>query len=217
MKNQKYFFLYALIITLIIFNFGIFMGYKLEASRINKINDWYLEAEMQLLDQRIQKDAFEVAGIECGSMINENIKFADDIFEEAKTISRFEEANRINDDIIAQHKRFDLLRTLLWMNSIKIKNDCNADYHILVYLYKYNNPSLEEKSKQAVYSNLLSQLKEKKGSEIILIPISGDNDLSAVNLLMGKYNITELPTILIDEKIKITNVEDLEDIEKYLD
>jgi len=64
-KSQKWFFLYALVITLIIFNFGIFMGYMLEQSRINKINMWYLEAELELLDQRIQKDAFEIIDLNC--------------------------------------------------------------------------------------------------------------------------------------------------------
>ena len=83
------------------------MGYKLESSRIDKINKWYLESEMELLDQKIQSDAFEFLGLDCGTMIKENIKFADRIFEKALEIDQYEKANRINREIISQHKRYD--------------------------------------------------------------------------------------------------------------
>jgi len=217
MTSQKYIFLQALIITFIVFNIGIFLGYKLESSRINKINEWYLESEIELLDQQIQKNTFEFLDLDCDAMTEENIKFADKIFEEALVINKYEEANRINQDIILQHKRYDLLRTLFWINSMRIKEKCNSDYHNLVYFYKYNNPSIEQKAKQKFFSNLLFQIKQEKGNAVMLIPIAADNDLASINLLLKKYQITELPAILIDENIKIINIENIEDIMKYLD
>lgn len=215
-KNQKYIFLYALVLTFLVFNLGIFFGYMLESSRIGKINTMYLNAENELLDQITQKDALDVLDLNCDLLVEENIKFGDKIFNEALEIQKYEEANRINNDIIFQHKRFDLLRALFWMNSLKIKQQCNSDYHNLVYFYKYNNPTIEQESKQDFFSNLLKEIKEKKGNDVMLIPIAADNDLPSINLLIEKYNITELPTILIDEKIKLSDVRTMEDIEKYL-
>ncbi|MCL5018293.1 MAG: hypothetical protein M1416_00805 [Candidatus Pacearchaeota archaeon] len=217
LKNQKYVFLYALILTLVVFNLGIFMGYMMESSRIEKINTLYIEAEMELLDQIAQKDAMETLSLNCDILVEENINFGDKIFEEALQIQKYEEANRINNDIIFQHKRFDLLRALFWINSIKIGQKCHPDYHNFVYFYQYNNPSIEQESEQKFFSNLLREFKEEKGSGIMLIPIAADNDIPSINLLTNKYNITELPVILIDEKIKITEINSREDIEKYLD
>ncbi|MFH1787427.1 MAG: hypothetical protein ABH811_01405 [archaeon] len=216
-KSEKWVFLYALIITFVVFNIGIFMGYKLESSRIDKINDWYLESEMELLDQRIQGDAFDLVDLDCDSLAQSNIDFANRIFEKALIIDKYEKASRINDNIISLHKKYDLLRTLLWMNSIGIKEKCESDYHNLVYFYKYNDPSIEQKAKQRFFSNLLVQIKEEKGGEILLIPIAADNELSSIDLLLEKYQIKELPTIIIDEQFKIINVESKEDIERYLD
>jgi hypothetical protein len=215
-QNQKRFFLYALFLTIVIFNIGIFMGYMLESSRIDKINNLYVNAETELLDQIIQKDALSIIDLDCNSLIQENIKFGDNIFSEALLIQKYEEANKINDNIIFQHKRFDLLRTLFWINSIKIKQRCNSDYHNIVYFYKYNNPSLAEESKQRFFSNLLTEIKDKEKDNVMLIPISGDNDIPSISLLTKEYTITELPTILIDEKVKITDVKTINDIEKYL-
>jgi len=215
--NQKYIFLYALIVTLIFFNLGIFLGYMFESHRVNKINEFYVNSEMDLLDQRIQEGAFDVVNIDCNAAIKANIEFADKIFEDAKQIQKFEDANRINKDTIFQHKRFDLLRTLFWINSIKIKENCNASYHNVVYFYKFNEPSIEQKAKQRAISNLLTELKEEKGSSIMLIPLAADNNFPSINLLLEAYEVKELPSILIDEKYILTDFNSKEEIEKYLD
>ena len=215
-KKQKKIFLYAFILTFFVFNFGIFMGYMLETSRVNKVNTFYLESELELLDQRIQKDALDLMELDCESLVKENIAFADRTFQEALVIQRYEDANKMNEDINFQHKRYDLLRTLFWINSVRIKQKCGSDYHNLVYFYKFNNPSIEQGSKQRFFSNLLIEIKDEYGSKVMLIPIAGDNDLPSINLLLDKYNITEFPTILIDEKIKITDLKTKEDIFKYL-
>jgi hypothetical protein len=215
-EKQKHIFLYALFITLIVFNLGIFMGYMLESSRISKINSLSVDAELEIMDQIAQKESLSLLNLDCNSLVKENIKFGDQIFQEAMQIKKYEDANRISSDIIFQHKRFDLLRTLFWMNSIEIKQKCNSDYHNVVYLYKYNSPSLEQKSKQNFFSNLLQEIKQKEGDKIMLIPIAADNNISSVDLIVQKYNITDLPTILIDEKVKITNVNSTQEVEKYL-
>ena len=57
-----------------------------------------------------------------------------------------------------------------------------------------------------------------RGSDIMLISIAGDNNIISVDLLMNLYNITEseLPVILIDEKIKIKSIEKKEDINNLI-
>jgi len=215
-KKQKKIFLYALFLTIVIFNLGIFMGYQLEMSRVGEINEFYLEAEMELLDQRIQKDALDLIELDCESLVQENINFADRIFEEALLIQKYEDANKISEEIVFQHKRYDLLRTLFWINSIRIKEKCDSDYHNVVYFYKFDDPPLEQISKQRFFSILLTEVKEEYGNKVMLIPIAADNDLPSINLLLKNYDIVELPTILVDESIKITDLESKEDLTKYL-
>ncbi len=216
--SQKYTFLWALIVTLVVFNIGIFFGYQLEKSRINKVNELYAETDLNLLDQRIQTDAFDSIGLNCSLAIEENIKFADKIYEDALKIQKYENANQISSSLVSEHKKYDLLRTLFWINSIKIKQKCNSNYHNVVYLYKYNNPNLEQVAKQRTFSNLLAELKQEKGDKMMLIPIAGDNSLPSISLLMEKYGVKvdELPVILIDEKTKITDLSSKSDIEIYL-
>lgn len=210
-------FLYALIITLVVFNIGIFFGYALESSRISNIQDMYEQSNIELLDQQAQEYAFDVVGdLNCSLMVQGNIDFANRIYEQALKIEKYERASRLNQDIVEEHKKYDLLRALLWMNSIKTKEACGDNFHTIVYVYKYDEPSLEEKAKQRFFSNLLGEIKEEYRDNVILIPIAGDNDLLSIELLLDKYGVEELPSIIIDEEHVLTEINNFEDIETYL-
>ena len=109
-----------------------------------------------------------------------------------------------------------MLRTLFWINSLKIKEKCNSGYHNVVYFYQYNDVPFDKDSEQDVFSNFLYNLKQEYGDKVMLIPVAGDNNLSAVRLLMEKYEIDELPTILVDEKVKFSDIQTLAEIRQHL-
>ena len=218
-KSQKNVFWQALVVTIFIFGLGIFMGFVLENWRTNKIDLLSQHSDLDLLDIKLQNDIYSGEILNCEFAIQENLDFAERIYKEAQILGRYEKASRLTEDLRIQHKKYDLLRTILFLNSIEIKEKCNASYYELVYFYKYNNNELGLKAKQEVFSKLLLDLKEDKGSEILLIPIAADNEISSVNLLLDKYNISdeELPMIFINREFKITNLQKIEDLEQYFE
>ena len=191
--NQKSVFLEALIITLFIFGVGILLGVFIESGRESQISELFLASDINLLDVKIQTEILNLKDINCGEAIKKNIEFGDKIYNDAKILERYEGASRIKNTLVQYHKKYDLLRTLLWLNSIKIKEKCGNGFHTLVYLYDYSPDELELKGKQAVFSNFLTDLKEEFGGSIILIPIAKNLDISSLDLLIKKYN--QLPVL----------------------
>jgi len=214
-QSQKYVFLNAFILALFIFGAGILLGYWFEGLRGDEVNRLYLQSELNLLDMKVVSDAFNTQ-FSCDNAAEENIKFGDRIYQEAKILERYENAQRISETLKYQHYKYDILRVMFFLNSKKIKENCNDSFHIVTYFYKYNEPDKDTKNKQAVFSNMLMRLKENRGSDILLIPIAGDIDFSSINLLIKEYNITQLPTILIDDKIKITEIKTAEEVGNIL-
>jgi len=216
-KSQKHVFWEALLITILIFALGLIAGFVLENWRTGKIDTLYKNSEVSLLDARIQSEIYGLDNFNCDSAINENILFADKVYKEAEILERYQKASMLSEDIILSHRKYDLLRTLLFINSIKIKEKCNANYSNVVYFYKFNDKNPEVVAKEQVFSKLLADLKEKKGNAVLLIPIGIDGDVSSVKLTLAKYNISEsdLPVILIDEKIKLNNIQTIDDLMKY--
>ncbi len=216
--SQKHVFWQALLITILIFSIGIVLGIVLENWRTSKISTLAENSQLDFLDIKLQSEIYSNEEFNCEVAVNENFKFAEQIYEEAKMLDRYESASRLTEDLKLQHKKYDILRGMLLINSIKIKKQCNSDYYDIIYFYKYNSEDLDLKAKQKVFSRILEQVKETKGSDVLLIPIAADNDISSINLLLDKYNIKQeqLPAILINNKIKITEIQTVDDVLNYL-
>jgi len=216
-KSNKNVFWEALLVTIIVFALGVMAGFVLENWRTSKIDYLYQNSEINLLDIKVQNEVYATGSFDCESAFDENIAFADRIYEEARVLEKYQKASLLTEDLIISHKKYDLLRTLLFLNSLKIKEKCNSSYFDVVYFYKFKDTNPEIIAKESVFSKLLGELKEKRGDEVLLIPIAVDNDVSSVKLLLNRYNISEdeLPIILINEKIKIDEIQTIEDLEKY--
>jgi len=214
--GQKKVFIEALILSVFVFSAGITLGFFIESYRGDKLNSIYTQSEIDFLDVRLQTQLTEVISPECDLLIEENIKFGDRIYEEAQQLSRYEGAQRLSEGLITQHKKYDLLRVQFWLNSLRIKDKCNATYDILLYLYEYEEPTLDTKAKQNVYSKVLQEVKEEMGGGVLLIPMAGDLDIQSINFIRNAYDITQLPTILINEEIKITDLPTKEEILEIL-
>lgn len=218
-QSQKSVFWHALIVTVVIFGLGIFSGILLENSRVDKVGEFYQNSEIQLLDLKLVNSIYSQGFFDCDAAKQENIKFADQIYEEAKLLDNYESASRLNPESLGLfHKKYDILRAMLFVNSLEIKETCNSSYDTIVYFYDYSSPELEVKSRQEVFSNLLFELKERRGSNLLLISMAGDNQVNSIKVLMNNYNISEseLPVVLINEKIKLTEIQNIEQFNDYL-
>jgi hypothetical protein len=211
LQSDKNVFWEALIITVFIFGIGILLGIFIENGRAGAISEMYLKSEINLLDIKVQTEILNMEGLNCERAIQENINFGDKIYQDAKTLDRYEAASRITDSLVEQHKRYDLLRTLFWINSIKIKEKCGNQFHTVVYLYDYDPENVEIKSKQTIFSRFLSELKKEQGSDIVLIPIAKNLNLSSLDLLTSKYQLGSA-SVILNEELVITEIEDLEKI-----
>ncbi len=210
-QNNMHVFWEALIITVFIFGIGIMIGISFENSRVSSISSLYENSEINLLDLRIQAELFDLDSADCSSLVKANAEFGDKIFEEAILLQQLEESQTLTDSLKQEHRKYDLLRTYFWVNSIKVKQQCPGLLHTIVYLYQYDS-NIGATAQQNAFSNYLSELKQSQGTSIVLIPIAGNMNLTSTEFLIKKYNITSLPVVIIDEKDKIYTVEDLKKI-----
>jgi hypothetical protein len=219
-NSQKNVFWEALLVTLFIFGIGILFGVVLENWRTSKINDLYQKSEVDLLDLKVQNEIYSEGKFNCDTAAESNLELADRIYGEAKLLENYENARTFTNDLIVQHKKYDLLREMLFLNSIKIKEKCKLPYDNVVYFYipGYEEVPLDVTAKQRVFSKLLEELKQKKGNSMLLIPIAANKDIVSVKIILDNYNISTqgLPLILINEKIKINDTQKIEQIEQYL-
>lgn len=215
---QKDVFWKAAIITVIVFGMGIWLGTFLESNRISDIRDQYKKVEVDWADAKIQSSYLRLLDKKfCSEAIEQNILFADRVYQEGLKIDRFETYNKLHkkQELRYEKQRYTLFKLEFWFNSIFLKEKCNATYTNLVYFYE-DEASFTLKPKQETQAMILKEIKEKYGDQVMLVPIPLNLDISSAEMIKNVYNITIAPTILINEKIKLEDLHSFEEIEQNI-
>jgi hypothetical protein len=210
LNNRKRVFWEALLLTLVIFIFGILIGIS------SDLNDYYTNSEISLMDVFALNSMISMNSGDCRVLTEANLQFADRIYKEAVLLNKYESAGKVTKEIEVVHERYDILRTFLWINSIETSQKCKENYSTVVYLYEYYSTDLAQKARQNVWSKILYDLKQKEGSNILLIPIAADSNLTSLNSLTNKFNITKYPVVVINEKDVIYDLSSVEQLTKYI-
>jgi len=217
MKTKSRIFLESLVITILILIIGFYIGMSIETYRTNKIVTYYKDYEIQALDLKLQNYYFQIMDeSSCKQAIEQNFIFADDIYTQGLVLEKYEEANQISDDLFREKKRYVLLKTELWLNSLLLKQKCSNPFDTIVYFYSGDPKNSAQVAQQKILSNVLKTVKEDKGNTVVLLPIAGDLKLKAVDLQMKVYNIKTLPSVLINEKTILEGFHTEDEIKSYL-
>lgn len=205
----------ALLLSIFVFLLGLMLGFFLENSRANSVEINALNSEINLLDEQLRNDIFKSFDIGCSESIQSTFEFADKIFWEAQKLSGYDDASKFPDSLEIVHKRYDLLRMILWQDSIELRERCSGEFHIVVYFFEYGSDDINKKSLQLSFSRLLLDLKNKYPGDILLIPIAGNLELESVDLVLDKYDIEKLPAVVVDEEVvvrELVNIKEFENI-----
>lgn len=193
----------AALLTAAVFIGGIALGVWMDDQRVSQISAQTTDTEIQWNDARLMALYFQqLAGTDgtfCQSAIDSNLAFNDKIYQEGVTIERYEEVNRFAPELLQEKRRYALLQLQFWLNSIELKKECNATYHVLVYFFDHYDSGKE--ADQNVQSEVLRELKEKCGDDLMLVPLPRDLDISSISLLAVQHNVTSAPSILLDDRL----------------
>ena len=217
--NSKFrVFLESVIISLLILIIGFSIGIYVESKRTEKVVENYKNYEIEALDLKLQNYYYQIMDrSSCDEAIEQNFKFADDIYLRGLELEKYEEISQISEELSREKKRYSLLKTELWLNTILLKEKCDAEFDTVTYLYAGEPTNSATVSKQKIISNVLKTVKEDKGNKVVLLPIAGDLGLNSVNLQMRIYKVKSLPSIVINEDIVLEGFHTAEQIISYLE
>lgn len=217
MQTRYRVFLESAIVALLMLLIGFAVGLYIESLRTDAIVKNVQAYELQALDLKLQNYYYQIMdSASCEQAIKQNFIFADDIYSKGLDLEKYEEANQISDSLRLEKKRYVLLKTELWLNSLLLKEKCGEPFDTIVYFYAGEPDNSALVARQKILSNVLSTVKEKHGNSIVLLPIAADLGLGAVDLQLRLHNITSLPSVLVNEKVLVEGFSGFVEIEKAL-
>lgn len=216
MVNSKNAFWQALLVTIFVFVAGFVLGFYIELSNASKSDLLIRSYETELLDQQIKLTVLnEGINFNCENAKKNLFDFADQIYLDAAEFEKKDAQSKLTDtqrEVL--HKRYDLLRLNLWLESLKLRNRCNESFHTVLYLFDYGSQDIEVRSEQRVLGLVLLDLKYEHPENVLLLPIAANLDLDSVDMIKGNYNLSKSPSIIIDESLVVDYLITLEELEK---
>jgi hypothetical protein len=216
MVNGKHAFWQALVFTIVVFAIGIIFGFFIEGQRSNQVELNAMKSEINFIDAQIRNNAITEYDVSCELAKTSNFAFADKIYNEAYKLEKLDASNKFTDTLKESHKRYDLLRMMLWNEAIHIKKSCGQNFHTVVYLFNYDEQDVDIRAEQATYARVLTDIKAKYPDRVLLIPIAANMDLESINFALDYYNVNRTPAIIIDEKIVIDHIPTIEQMENVI-
>ncbi|MEI6850327.1 MAG: hypothetical protein WCK29_04790 [archaeon] len=214
MVNSKHAFWQALLFTIFIFVIGLMVGLFIENMRATNFEGQVSSSETALLDEQIRNNIISDSNLSCDIILNSTFSFADRIYGQAQSLEKYDSVSQLSDSLREIHKRYDLLRILLWNEMQNSQKRCKyQNVHTVVYFFNYNAGDLKTKSVQSAFSHLLTDLKNKYPDNVILIPVASNLNIGSINLILNKYNISTSPALLIDDKKVISDLPSFQELE----
>ena len=216
LNNKKRVFWEALLLTLVVFILGLLLGITFENKKLQEVNEYYLQSEISLMDILALNSLIGLEDSSCDELIQSNIDLADRIYDEALLLEKYEASGKLTGGLRLAHEKYDVLRTFLWINTIKTSEKCEGGFDTVIYLYEYEPKDLTKKARQNVWSKILFDLKQERGNEILLIPIAANPELASLNFFIENLDISETPVVIVNNEFVISELNSIEDVEMYL-
>jgi hypothetical protein len=192
-------FVQALLVTIVIFIVGFYIGITVEGGHLNQINNYYTQSETSLIDILSLNNLINSNTVNCAELVSSDKALLDKVYTEAQLLDQYNQPSQLTNDLEYLHTKYDALRTYLWVNSINIKKECNStNFPTIVYLYNQNEQDLTKKAEQNVWSKLLLEVKNEDPN-VALIPIAVDSNLTSLDAMTSKFNITSYPAVIVNE------------------
>lgn len=213
---MKNIFLKVLALTILIFVIGLYGGVLLDNYRLSAVSDSVTEIDNLWNDARLLQSYIERYSQNstdyCSLLLSENLVAGDKIYKEGLMVEDYEKANRFTPSLVLEKERYALLDLQFWQNTVDLKKACNANYSTVIYFYSQYNKTVV----QGFEDNVLLDLKQKCGPQIIYITFPADMNITTLDTIKKIYNITSLPAVMINESVVLYSPITMQDMDKYV-
>ena len=192
-------YLFAFVITAMIFSVGILLGMQMNELKLKSLSEDMdaLNEERNIQEtNRLLLTLFEddscilLQDYMVEILPNlETLAWRTDYYERSADRKRFSE-----EEYIKIKKNYMLLLTNYWLIAKKLESTCGDTTPKLIYFY--SNKDCNDCKAQGI---ILDSIKRER-EEIMIFSMDRDIDLSTIRLVKGIYNVTEVPSLIIGNK-----------------
>lgn len=200
----------AFLIGSAIFIIGILISFSVSYLQYQRISNLQETISYDIFQDKILNSFFnkDICTNESFSKISGDLGF------QGKIIDDLEKKFGKNDEKVLFRKKFYSLIEIEHFEFVRTLNkECKSNIDTILFFYSNEDEDIDDSEK---VGDLLA-VAYRKSDNLMIYSFDINLDSELIKSLKEKYRVEKSPTLIINEKIKITDVQKIEDIEKYLD
>jgi len=194
----------AALLTLLVFISGVAIGWYLDETRVSFVKSKIDELEISFSNFVLEEEFYRSVATDSKTICNIYTSKASELAMQAGKLGSYLESFREISkfglhNIESLKDRYFILNLQLWLYIRKLREECNYNATTILFFYT----SLVKCDDCIAQGIVLDQLKKKEPENYMIFAIDVDSKLGIVNALKFYFNVTKVPTLIINENIKL--------------
>ena len=207
LKARRY--IIAFVLTIAIFSIGILLGVIVSTQRETAISKANAMQKLDYDSLQLQYLFLTASTLDknCNAMLSALEHSTSQLESSREKLESYIDENDFW-DYDALKKDYMLAEIRYWLFAKKANEICKRNNAAVLYFYSNEEDSCRDCNAQGL---ILTYLKEIFGDKLLIFSIDGDYSEQMIGILRGNYNVTEYPTIVINEDVYV-GLQDKEDL-----
>lgn len=207
MSKKRY--LLAFIMGTLAFLLIFLISYSISFIELQRISNLQSDSSYDIFKDKLYYSFFNES-----SCFSEGFdKLSEDLNFQGRIIDDLEIRLGKNDESVLNRKKFYTIVQLEHLEFVNLLNErCNGQVNTILFFYSNNDSKIDVSEESGRILSVVGSRVEN----LMIYSFDVDLDSELVDKLEEKYNITEIPVAVINEKTQIELPARILDIEKYL-
>ena len=195
---KKHIFVTSFIIAVGIFLIGFYFARVWDDMRINQVDDSLIESNLDTTGIMIEQEFLTSFNASSCSISESRVSsISKNLFDLGNQLVEYEKKGLLrNKDYERLRREYFLLEVRAYSNFINFIKKCDSDINVILYFYSIN----QDLSEREGYA--LDAVVNRNDVKIRVLSIDKDFNDTTLDMVKSFYNITEAPTIIINDKYK---------------
>lgn len=191
-------YLAAAAITIVVFSIGVTIGIYISTEKYGSMTSDLANLQTQQNDIEVEFLLLNTIHRDnsCDIIRYEIDKAANTSSELGEKVSYYDQEIIKNPEFYSLKKNYILNLLQFWSYWEMYKSDCNSTVNTVLYFY-----SIKDCPDCQAQGFVLSFLKERYPSEIMVFSLDKDEELYSLGLVKNVYNVTKSPTLVVNNKV----------------
>lgn len=196
-EKRKKLFTLALILTIVVFSVGVGIGLGLDYFRIKDLSDSFREDKLDMESFVVEQQFIREMEGGCDLLQSRVSDLTESAYSTGTKLEKYESAGYTDEEYHVLKRENMVTKVRLLMALEELEERCNESPNTIIFFYERNSNECVRQGQ------VLDELNREKDYRLSIF--SFDTEFKReplIRVLNKKYNVTEVPTLIVNGKVK---------------